>query len=89
MARRVDEVERIGFAVLRSIIKGDGARLDGNAALALKLHVVEDLILHFARADRVASFQQTVGERRLAVVNVRDNAKVSYVFSVHVTSSYF
>ena len=41
VARRVDEVQYIGFAVVRAVVQTHGARLDGDAALALKVVVVE------------------------------------------------
>ena len=49
VARRVNEVERVDLAVLSFIVERDGARLDRDAALALQVHIVEDLILHFTR----------------------------------------
>ena len=41
MSRGVDQVHFVGLAVVRGIFHADSARLDGNAALALKLHIVE------------------------------------------------
>ena len=35
MARRVDEVQGVGLAVQSVVLDGDGAGLDGDAALAL------------------------------------------------------
>ena len=35
MTRGVDEVERVDLPVLRGVVEGDGAGLDGDAALAL------------------------------------------------------
>ena len=63
--------------VVCTIIEPDGARLDGDAALALEIHGVEDLVLHLALFDRVAFFKQPVGQRGLAVVNVGDDGKIA------------
>ena len=41
MPRGVDQVHFVGLAVVRGVFHADSARLDGNAALALKLHIVE------------------------------------------------
>ena len=77
MARRVDEVQYIGLAVVGAVIQTHGARLDGDAALALELHGVEDLILHLALFNGVALLQQPVCQRGLAVVNVGDDRKIA------------
>ena len=41
VARRVDEIERVIFTVVGGVVELDRTRLDGDAALALKLHIVE------------------------------------------------
>ena len=76
MARRVDEIERVGFAVFGLIGQADGARLDGDAALALKIHIVKDLLGHFALLHRAAQLDEPVGQRGFAVVNVRDDGEI-------------
>ena len=40
-------------------------------------------VLHVARGDRAGAVQQPVGKRRLAVVNVGNDAEISYVRGVH------
>ena len=50
---RVQEVEEVGLAVLRLVVHRDGVGLDGDAALALKVHRVEGLLLELACRDRV------------------------------------
>ena len=88
MPRSVDEVEGVVLPVGGLVVEADGARLDGYAALALKIHVVKDLILHYALLDSAAYFYQPVGKCALAVVNVSDYRKVSYVIlRYHVSSS--
>jgi hypothetical protein len=51
-------------------------RLDGDAALALDVHAVEVLGAHLAPLDEPGHFQHPVGQRRLAVVDVGDDAEV-------------
>ena len=77
VAGGVDQVERVLFPVLRGIENLHGAGLDGDAALALEIHVVEQLALHLSRAHGVALFEQAVRQRGLAVVDVRDDGKVA------------
>jgi len=83
MARRVDQIERVDLPVGGGVIERDGAGLDRDAALALQVHVVEDLVLHLARRNGVALFKQPIRQRRLAVVDVRDDGKISDVLFVH------
>ena len=77
MTRRVDEVQDIFLAVVGAVVQTHGAGLDGDAALALKLHGVEDLILHLALFNGVTLLQQAVGQRGFAVVNVGDDRKIA------------
>ena len=54
-----------------------GLRLDRDAALALDVHRVEHLRLHLAVAQAAAALDQTIGQRRLAVVDVGDDGKIA------------
>ena len=81
--RRVDQVQDVLLAVLRRVVQADRVRLDGDAALALEIHRVEDLRLHLARLEGAGDLEKAVGERRLAVVDVRDDRKVSDVAWFH------
>ena len=80
--RRVDEVERVLLAVLRLVCEAHGAGLYRYAALALEVHIVEYLALHLPLVHRAAELDQPVGERALAVVDVRDDRKVPDVLPV-------
>ena len=84
MARGVDEVELVGLAVLGSVVQGNGAGLDGDAALPLDVHVIEDLILHGALVHALGQLQNTVRQGGLAVVDVCNDAEISDVVSCHV-----
>ncbi len=76
--RCVDEVELVGLAVARLVVQRDALRLDGDAALALDVHRVEHLLLHLAPAQPAADLDETVRERRFAVIDVRDDGKIAY-----------
>jgi hypothetical protein len=78
MARRVDQVELVALPV-----HAHRLCLDGDPALALELHRVEHLVAHLACRDRVGQLQDAVGERRLAVIDVRDDREVADVRLVH------
>ena len=79
VARGVDEVQPVGLAsaVVEHLYR---VALDGDALLLLEVHVVEDLVLHVAFAERPGEFQQPVGKRALAVVDMRYYAEVPDVF---------
>ena len=78
MPGRVDEVELVALPG-----DADGLGLDRDAALPLELHRVEDLLAHLAGRDRVGELEDAVRERRLAVVDVRDDREVADVALVH------
>ena len=74
--------------LLEKIIHADSARLDGDAALALEVHVVEQLLLHLADGDRLALLEQTVGKGGFAVVNMCNNREIANLLTIfHVESS--
>jgi hypothetical protein len=77
VTRRVDQVERVVFSVLRLVLQRHGPRLDRDAALLLELHVVEHLLVHVARGDRPAALEDPVREGRLPVINVGDDREVA------------
>jgi len=56
---------------------------DGDAALALEIHRVKDLFVHFALRQRAGHFEQAVSERGFAVVDMRDDAEIPYELRVH------
>ena len=79
MAGRVHQIENIVFSVLRPIMQAHRLRLDGDAALALDVHRIEHLLDHLARGERPGLLDQPVGERRLAVVDMRDDREIADV----------
>ncbi len=83
VAGRVDEVEAVLVAVFRGVVQANALGLDGDAALALEVHRVEHLRLHFALAERAGKLQQAVGKRGLTVVDVRDDAEIADVLGIH------
>ena len=89
MAGGINEVENVGLAVIGRIVQADGTRLDGDAALALEVHVIKDLLLHITLCDRLGLFEDTVGQGGLSVVDMGDDAEISDVFSVQGISSVF
>ena len=79
---RVDQVQLVLHALAR-VREPYGLGLDGDAALALQVHPVEVLLAHLALVHGVCEVQDPVGQRRLAVVDVRDDAEVPDARLVH------
>ena len=78
VAGRVDQVQLVPLP-----LHADRLRLDRDPALALELHRVEQLIAHLALGDGLRQLEDPVGERRLAVVDVRDDREVADPALVH------
>ncbi len=81
--RRVDQVDLVLAAVQCGVVHAHRRRLDGDAALALQIHAVEQLILHIAVADGVRELKHPVGERAFPVIDVGDDAKIANVSAFH------
>ena len=79
---RVDQVELVALPG-----HPDRLGLDRDPALALEVHRVEHLLAHLALGDRVRQLEDAVGERRLAVVDVRDDREVADAALVHGVTS--
>jgi len=79
MAGGVDQVEDIGLAVPGFIGQPHRLGLDGDAALALDVHGIEHLLLHLAVLQAPGFLDQPVGQRRFAMVDMRNNGEVADV----------
>ncbi len=62
------------------IVQPHGGHFDRDAALALDVHRVEELLLHVPPLHGSGEFQKPVGERGLAVINMGDDAKIADMF---------
>ncbi len=77
--RGVDEVQDVVLPVLRLVVEPHRVLLDRDAALALQVHGVEELLGHLALGEGARALQEAVGERGLSVVDVRDDREVADV----------
>ena len=77
MAGRVDQVEDIVLAVVRLVVQAHGLGLDGDAALALDIHIVEHLLGHLALGKAARRLDQTIGQRRFAVVDMGHDREIA------------
>ena len=79
VAGRVDQVQVVGLAVGGLVLDPHRLGLDRDPALALEVHRVEHLGLHFLRVDGAGELEDAVGQGRLAVVDVGDDREVADV----------
>ena len=84
MARRVDHVQDIGLSGIRVAIPAahpprhpNGLGFDGDPALPLDIHAIEVLSPHRALVDDTGQLQHPVGQSRLAMIDMRDDAEVA------------
>ncbi len=80
---RIDQIQLIHFAVVGAIIQAHRMGLDGDAALALEIHRIEDLRHHLALRQSAGNLKQTIRQRGLAVVDVRNDRKIADEFGIH------
>ena len=85
VAGRIDQVELVLLARVRHVGQPDGLRLDRDALLPLQFHRVKDLFdtLAACRRQQPRTLQEAIGQRRLAVVDVGDDAEVADAISSH------
>ena len=75
VARGIDQIEFVGLAVPGGVVQGHRVGLDGDSALTLDVHRVEDLVPEVTIRHPATELNQPVGKGRLAVVDVGDDAK--------------
>lgn len=80
MARRVNQVENVIFAIFGMIGQGNCIAFDGDTAFPLNIHIVQNLILKIPFIADTGELNQTVGKRGFSVINMGYYAEVSYVF---------
>jgi hypothetical protein len=80
----VDQVQPIRVSILCGVVEANALGFDRDAALALEVHRVEELLVyHFALRKRAGHFEQAIGKRRLTVVDVRDDTEIPYELWIH------
>ncbi len=79
VAGRVDQIEVVDLSVARFVAQCGGLGLDGYPTLFFEIHRVEHLLFHLPIREAAATLDQAVCERRFAMIDVRDDRKVSDV----------
>ncbi len=74
---RIDQVQHVAFPIFGRVIQPHRARLDRDSALALEVHRIEELILGLAHRERAGALEDSIGQRGLAVIDMRDDRKIA------------
>ena len=83
----VDQVEHVAAPVRAGPRQPDRLALDGDPAFPLDVHPVQVLRPHLPVGDHAGELQHPVGQGRLAVVDVRDDAEVPDYAQVGMTGA--
>ncbi|MNG89132.1 hypothetical protein D3C79_479870 [compost metagenome] len=80
MSRGVDKVKVVNLPIIGFIVERYALRFDGNTTLTFQIHRIQHLCGHFTFGQAAADLDNTVRQRRLTVVNMGNDRKISYVF---------
>ena len=84
----INQIELIGLTILGVIVKRDTLRFDGNTPLPLDIHRIENLSRHLSLGQPTTRLDEAIGERGLAMIDVRDDGEITDVFLIgHETQS--
>ena len=83
MARGVDQVKNILFAVICFVDDPDSLRFDRYTPLLLQIHIIEHLRRHFTARQGSGHLDKTVRQSGLPVIDMGDDTKISDMLLVH------
>ena len=83
MSWGVYQVEYVVFPFVR-VLHLYRVALDGYAAFAFQVHVVQQLVLAFAFGYGAGVFEQTVRQGAFAVVDMGDDTEIAYVLHINM-----
>ena len=79
MAGRIDEIEVVDLPVFGFVLQRSGLSLDGYPTLFFDIHRVKNLCFHLTCFEPSAALDQSICESGFAVINVRNDRKISDV----------
>ena len=83
MPRRIEQIQPIFFSRFARVTHRHRMRLDRDPALALEVHRIEQLVLLVALVNRARALEQSIRQRGLAVIDMRDDAKIARQLDCH------
>lgn len=72
----------MGLAVVGSVVNPDSLAFNGDATFAFDIHAIQELRLHVALRHRSGQFEDAIGQRGLAMIDVRDNGKIADIVRI-------
>ena len=87
MTRRVDQIEVVNLAVERLVFQRSCLCLDSDSALFFNVHRIKHLSTHLPVLQAAATLDKPVCKRGLAMVDVRNDRKISDVIHQQVRLS--
>ena len=85
MPGRIDQIKVVHLPTARLICQRSGLRLDGDTALALDIHRIENLRLHLPVRQPAAEVNDSVRKSRFTMVDMSDDGKISNELQLHRT----
>ena len=79
MPRSIDKVKDIFFALV-FIVHLDSVGFYGNSSLLFQIHIIKSLRLQLPLCHCISILQKSVCQGRFTVVNMCNDAKISYIF---------
>ena len=77
MTGRIDEIQPVCFSIVGVVLKRHALGLDRNSPLALEIHRIQNLLGHLAIRQSTTPLYETIGKRRLAVIDVSNDRKIA------------
>ena len=84
MAGRVDKIQHIVFPVMGAVNALHSLVFNGDTTLFFQIHGVQDLFLHFPLGQCAGHFNQPVCQRRLTVINMGNDRKITNMILLHM-----
>jgi hypothetical protein len=84
----IEQVQSIVLPGFARVMHRHWMRFDRDPALPLQVHRVKKLVLPIPLVDRAGPLEQSVRQRRFAVIDVRDDAEVAGKLNSHGSGHY-
>ena len=80
VARCINQVQQIFFSVRGTVGQRNRIALDGNAPFTFDIHRVEQLVAELTLRYATTGLDQSISQRRFAMIDMGDNAKIPNMF---------
>ena len=82
MAWCVDQVQQVVISIRGLVLEGNRVALDRDSPFSLDIHGIEHLFMELTLRNAITGLNQSVGKRRLAMIDVGNNAEISNLFQL-------